>query len=147
MDPSGYPADAARRSVRPSRVPGQLRDVAAARTDYGQGVITPHAVFLALDFAPEAALDNLIALRRDFPALYGPGGFKDSVNVASGQVAPLYLALDQGMVMAAIANALLSDRLQSYLVPTLRAPLEPLMRMERFGAGEDEEQPLAARSA
>lgn len=143
MDPSGYPADAARRSVRPSRVPGKTGDAAPARSDYGQGVVTPHAAFLALDFAPEATLDNLSALRRDFPGVYGPGGFKDSVNVATGQVAPLYLALDQGMVMAAITNALLSDRLQSYLAPTLRASLEPLMRMERFGAGEDEELPLA----
>ena len=61
----------------------------------------------------------------------------DSVNVATGQVAPLYLALDQGMVMAALTNALLADRLQSYLAPTLRDTLEPLMRMEQFGAGEE----------
>ncbi len=143
MDPSGYPADSARRSVRPSRVgpsrlPADADATSIRHVQYGQGVVTPHAVFLALDFAREAALDNLIALRRDFPAVYGPGGFKDSVNVATGQVAPLYLALDQGMVMAAAANALLADRLQSYLAPTLRDSLEPLMRMERFGAGEDE---------
>ena len=79
--------------------------------------------------------------------MYGPGGFKDSVNVATGQVAPLYLALDQGMVMAAISNALLSDRLQSYLVPALRSSLEPLMRLERFGAGEEEPLALAACGA
>jgi hypothetical protein len=108
MDPTGYAAD---------------------------GVVTPHAAFLALDFAPEAALMNLAALQRDFPAAYGLGGFKDSVNVATGQVADRYLALDQGMVMAAAANALLADQLQGYLAVTLQASLEPLMRMEEFGAG------------
>ncbi|MEY4549600.1 MAG: hypothetical protein RL685_5795 [Pseudomonadota bacterium] len=138
MDPSGYPADAQRHSVRPSAVPRRGRSVPFAKgNDYGQGVVTPHAAFLALDFAPEATLENLRALLRDFPALYGAGGFKDSVNVATGQVAPRYLALDQGMVLAAIANALLQDQLQSYLASTLRASLQPLMAMERFGAGED----------
>jgi hypothetical protein len=101
---------------------------------YGEGIVTPHAVFLALDFAADAALDNLAALRRDFPAIYGPGGFLDSINVATGQIAERYLALDQGMVIAAAANALLGNRLQSYLAPTL-ALLEPLMRLEVFGAG------------
>jgi hypothetical protein len=104
-------------------------------TDYGEGEVTPHAAFLALDFAPAAALANLAALEADFPGLYGRGGFKDSVNVATGQVADRYLALDQGMVIAAIANELLDDRLQSYLARSLRASLEPVMAMEQFGAG------------
>ncbi|HXF57147.1 MAG TPA: glucoamylase family protein [Actinomycetota bacterium] len=103
--------------------------------DYGNGVVTPHAAFLALDFAPEQALDNLAALEEDFPGLYGPGGFRDSVDVVSGQVADRYLALDQGMVMAAIANAVLGDRLQGYLAPFLEPSLRPLMAMEGFGAG------------
>ncbi len=109
-----------------------------APTGYAaDGVVTPHAAFLALDFAPEAALMNLAALQRDFPAAYGPGGFKDSVNVATGQVADCYLALDQGMVMAAAANALLADQLQGYLAVTLQASLQPLMRLEEFGAGRE----------
>jgi hypothetical protein len=97
------------------------------------GVVTPHAVFLALAFAPAAALAQLAALRRDFPQLYGPGGFKDSVNVVTGRVAERYLALDQGMVMAALAQQLLPDGLQRYLAPTLQPSLEPLMSMEEFG--------------
>ena len=75
-------------------------------TDYGQGVVTPHAAFLALDFDRDATLTNLANLEADFPGLYGPGGFKDTVNVATGQVADRYLSLDQGMVIAAIANEL-----------------------------------------
>jgi hypothetical protein len=104
-------------------------------TDYGSGVVTPHAAFLALDFAPEATMANLAALEADFPGLYGRGGFKDAVDVVRGQIADRYLALDQGMVMAAIANELLDDALQGYLAVTLESWLQPLMAMEEFGAG------------
>ena len=102
---------------------------------YGEGVVTPHAAFLALEIAPAAALTNLANLAADFPGLYGRGGFKDSVNVATGQVADRYLALDQGMVIAAIANELLDGRLRDYLAVTLRPSLKPLMAMEQFAAG------------
>ncbi len=67
--------------------------------------------------------------------MYGRGGFKDAVNVATGQVADRYLALDQGMVIAAIANELTDDQLQGYLATTLQPSLQPLMAMEQFGAG------------
>jgi len=114
------------------------RAPSAPLASYGQGEVTPHAAFLALDFAPQAALTNLANLRRDFPALYGRGGFKDAVNVATGVVANRYLSLDQGMVIAAIANELRHDHLQHYLAKTLQASLKPLMAMERFGAGRVE---------
>ena len=71
----------------------------------------------------------------DFPGLYGRGGFKDAVNVATGQIADRYLALDQGMVIAALANELTNDRLQGYLAVTLQPSLQPLMAIEEFGAG------------
>ncbi len=45
---------------------------------------------------------------RDFDA-YGPGGFYDAVAVRSGTVSKRYLSLDQGMVMAALGNALAGD--------------------------------------
>ena len=112
----------------------------------GESIVTPHAAFLALAFAPEAALANLAALRRDFPGLYGEGGFKDSVNVKTGRVAERYLALDQGMVMAALSNRLLADRLQGYLAGTLQATLEPLMAMEEFNAGATAGQTPRAQS-
>jgi hypothetical protein len=124
MSPEGYAADAAHQTLLP-----------AGAQSYGEGVVTPHAVLLALAFAPEQTLANLAALERDFPGVLGPGGFKDTVNVATGRVADRYLALDQGMVLAAIANHLREDCLQSYLTPLLRPALEPLMALERFGAG------------
>jgi hypothetical protein len=55
--------------------------------------------------------------------------------VATGVVAERYLALDQGMVIAAIANELLDGRFRDYLAVTLRPSLKPLMAMEEFGAG------------
>jgi hypothetical protein len=136
MEPNGYTADVERRTL----VDAGWDDPACYRAptpiaDYGQGVVTPHAAFLALDFDQRAAMANLRALQANFSGLYGAGGFKDAVNVATGQVADRYLALDQGMVMAAIANKLLRDGFQAYLATTLQASLEPLMAMEEFGAG------------
>jgi hypothetical protein len=132
MAPSGYAADAARLTLYGASSSGAS---VGPGHDCGEGVVTPHAAFLALDFAPQAVLSNLAALRRDFSAVYGPGGFKDAVNVATGQVADRYLALDQGMVMAAATNALLDNRLQDYLAVTLQPSIQPLMTMEEFAAG------------
>jgi len=136
MEPNGYAADVGRLT----HVDYGWDDPNCFRppvpiTDYGQGVVTPHAAFLALDFDLEAALANLANLEADFPGMYGRGGFKDSVNVATGQIADRYLALDQGMVIAAIANELLDDQLQGYLAVTLQPSLQPLMAIEQFGAG------------
>ena len=114
--------------------PNCSRAPSAPLADYGQGEVTPHAAFLALDFDRTATLANLANLATDFTGLYGVGGFKDSVNVETGVVADRYLSLDQGMVIAAIANELGHDRLQNYLARTLRT-LRPLMAMEQFGAG------------
>ena len=136
MEPNGYPADTQRLTLTDAG----WDDPACPRpatpiADYGEGVVTPHAAFLALDFDAQATLDNLANLASDFPGLYGRGGFKDAVNVATGQIADRYLSLDQGMVIAAIANELTGNRLQGYLAPTLQPSLEPLMAIEQFGAG------------
>ncbi|MGH9213707.1 MAG: glucoamylase family protein [Acidimicrobiales bacterium] len=136
MEPNGYTADVQRQTLVDTGWDDQACPrPATPTTEYGEGVVTPHAAFLALDFERGAALDNLARLRADFPGLYGRGGFKDTVNVATGRVADRYLALDQGMVIAAIANELLDDRLQGYLADTLQPELEPLMAVEEFGAG------------
>jgi hypothetical protein len=139
MEPNGYTADVQRLTL----VDNGWDDPACPRaptpiTDYGQGVVTPHAAFLALDLAPDATLANLTALADDFPGVYGRGGFKDAVNVATGQVANRYLALDQGMVMAAIVNELTGNQLQGYLASTLQPSLQPMMAIEEFGAGRIE---------
>ncbi|MEZ4731894.1 MAG: glucoamylase family protein [Caldilineaceae bacterium] len=98
------------------------------------GVVTPHAVFLALDFAPEASLANLEKLCQDFD-IYGPWGFWDAVDVATGEVARLVLALDQGMIMMALGNALSDNRVQCYFADDLlESTLRPLFALEEFTA-------------
>jgi hypothetical protein len=109
------------------------RDAANPTPDFGDGVVTPHAAFLALPYAKKAVLENLSGLRENEGA-YGPGGFYDAVAVGSNTVAERYLSLDQSMIMAAIGNELLDDRLKSYFVDrSLEKALKPLVRAQVFG--------------
>jgi len=133
MEPNGYASDQERTYVDYGF--GECRPAQPPPASYGRGVVTPHASFLALEFAPGAAFRNLANLRRDFDA-YGWGGFYDAIDVKGGVVSRHYLALDQGMIMAAIGNALLADRLQDYFVQgEIQAAIRPLMAMEEFTAG------------
>jgi Putative glucoamylase len=103
---------------------------------YTNGVVTPHAAFLALRYAPHETLDNLRRLARDFPGLYGRWGFKDSVNVDTGKVSEAYLSLDQGMIMAALGNALGGDLLRrAFADRGLERGLRDVIGVERFSAG------------
>ena len=102
---------------------------------YTNGVVTPHASFLALRYAPRQALANLGRLERNFPGLYGKWGFRDTVNVDSGRVSDFYLSLDQGMIMAALGNALGDDVLRrAFSDRTLEHNLRPVIGIEQFGA-------------
>jgi hypothetical protein len=113
--------------------PGDVDPPAAS--EYGDGVVTPHASFLAYRYAPDAALANLAKLRANFDA-YGPGGFYDAVDVTSGRVSRRYLSLDQGMIMAALGNALAGDDMRrSVSTGAMQEKLEPMMREEVFAAG------------
>ena len=132
LDGAGYTSDQERTTV--DQPYEGCREGSPAPTEYGDGVVTPHASFLALRYAPDAALANLTKIRSNFDA-YGPGGFYDAVAVRSGQVSEHYLALDQGMIMAALGNALAGDDVRRYVS---RGPVEkslkPLMQMEQFSA-------------
>jgi hypothetical protein len=132
LNPDGYTSDEERTTTDygfDSCRPGQ------PQRPFGQGVVTPHASFLALRWAPDEALANLAKLRSTFPQSYGPGGFYDAVNVKTGQVARYHLALDQGMIMLAIANELRNDRERSYLAPFIEQTVKPLIGQEEFTAG------------
>lgn len=135
MDTGGYTSDVERTSVDPGwDDPACLREPVTP-TAYGDGVVTPHASFLALPYAKRAALDNLARMRSELGA-YGPGGFYDSVAVRSGTVAERYLSLDQGMIMAALGNELRHDAVQRYAVRgPLREAIRPLLALETFNAG------------
>jgi Putative glucoamylase len=69
-----------------------------------------------------------------FPIL-GSQGFHDSVNVTTGQVSHRVLALDQGMIMAAIANVLADDSMRhSFSKGPIEASIRPLVAPEEFTA-------------
>ncbi|WP_143590552.1 glucoamylase family protein [Thermoactinospora rubra] len=132
MDAAGYTSDRERTSVDPGYE--GCRPAQPEPASYGDGVVTPHAVFLAYRYAPRQALDNLARLRRNFDA-YGPGGFYDAIAVRSGQVSKYHLALDQGMIMAAIGNALAGDAMRRYFAtPQVAAKLKPVLSLEEWDA-------------
>jgi hypothetical protein len=72
---------------------------------YGAGVVTPHASALALAVTPGEATANLRRLAERYD-LYGDFGLYDAVDPTSGEVARTYLALDQAMILIALANHL-----------------------------------------
>ncbi|MFF7114523.1 glucoamylase family protein [Streptomyces albogriseolus] len=98
-----------------------------------KGVVTPHASFLALPYEPAAAVANLTALDRDFGAYDDRYGFRDSVDTATGRVSDFVLALDQGMVAAALAQRLRPGLLQRpFRTGGFRSRVKPLLAKERF---------------
>ncbi len=98
-------------------------------------VVAPHASFLALRYAPHEAVANLRALSMAFP-IYSSLGFQDSVDVSVGMVAGCILTLDQGMIMAAIANALADDAIQhTFSDGAFEQTIRPLITGEEFSAG------------
>ncbi|GAB3199849.1 hypothetical protein GCM10027062_17640 [Nocardioides hungaricus] len=130
LDGPGYTSDQERTTV--DQPFAGCRAGSPAPTEYGDGVVTPHASFLALRYAPRAAMRNLANLARDFDA-YGRGGFYDAIAVRSGDVSKRYLSLDQGMVMAALGNALAGDGMRRYVARgAMERELRPLMRQEVF---------------
>ena len=109
------------------------RDVEAAK----ESVMTPHATFLAMQFAPKEALKNAEILKNQFGA-YGSHGFYDAVDVKSRVIATTELSLDQGMIMAAVANVLGEGMMQkAFCDDAVTEALRPLMACERFGSGVD----------
>ncbi|PTM59642.1 glucoamylase family protein [Desmospora activa] len=113
-DEKGYPAW----GFSPCAIPDGYTEygVAAAGTwsdGYkDDGTVTPHASLLALDFIPNEVMDNIKALKQ--LNTYEKYGFLDSVNVRTGEVTPAYLALDQGMILIAIANHLQDGVIREY---------------------------------
>jgi hypothetical protein len=136
MNPDGYPSNEDNTFVDhgfagcPNREPKPDPPASA----YTNGVVTPHAAFLALRWEPQATLRNLSKLEDDF-AIYDKWGFHDSVNVDSGVVSDAYLSLDQGIIIAAIGNALADDVLRdAFATRSVRNALRPVIGMETFNA-------------
>jgi hypothetical protein len=121
--------------------------VTSHATGVSHGVVTPHASFLALRYARRKAVANLRALTEKFPRIYGPLGFQDSVDVTAGVVSPCILTLDQGMIMAAIANELAEDAMRhAFSDGRIEHNVRPVIALEEFATGAPAES-LAARPA
>lgn len=101
-----------------------------------EGVVTPHAAFLSLRYAPRESLANLRALIKAFPILDAQG-FHDSVNVTTGEVSHCVLSLDQGMILVAIANALADDAMRrAFSQGLIEDSIRPLIAPEEFTVGD-----------
>ncbi|TWE11726.1 glucoamylase family protein [Rudaeicoccus suwonensis] len=79
-----------------------------------EDVVTPHASFISLDVAPQAAMANINTLLKLYPGIYGVGGFFDAVNPTTGAIGHRYLVLDQSMILASIDNAVNNRSIQRY---------------------------------
>jgi hypothetical protein len=137
MNPEGYASNNDKTYVDRgfAGCPGREPKPDPPPSAYTNGVVTPHAAFLALRWAPDRVLDNLANLRADFD-MYDRWGFRDSVNVQTGVASGFYLSLDQGIIMAAIGNALADDILRdSFATREFRQAIRPVIGMERFNAG------------
>ncbi|NUR97454.1 MAG: cellobiose phosphorylase, partial [Kribbellaceae bacterium] len=133
MDPGGYPSDLEGTNYD-AGFEG-CREGTNPNPTYGDGVVTPHAAFLAMAYAPAQAIDNLSKIETQLHA-YGAGGFYDSVATRSGLIAKRYLSLDQAMVMGAIGNVFGNDLIRrNFAGRTVEERIRPLIAMEQFESG------------
>ena len=138
MRSDGYTSDAEKTDVDVDR-PGCSEGTNPDPT-FGDGVVTPHASFLALPYDRPGVLKNLRGLEK--MGAYGPGGFYDAVAVGSGTVAERYLSLDQSMIMAAVGNALTGDSLKDYMVDDrMEQNLRPAIEQQVFGSSWGDRRP------
>ncbi len=133
LNPDGYLSDQENTNVRLAY--GECRDALNPNPTFGDGVVTPHASFLAMMHEPRNAFTNLARIQDELKA-YGKGGFFDAVAVRSGTVARRYLSLDQAMVMGAIGNVLADNVIRrAFSTRDVEHALRPVIGVEEFGAG------------
>jgi hypothetical protein len=99
---------------------------------YKAGVITPHATYLGLEFAPTQSVENLRNMLNLYNA-YGEYGFYDAIDVKSGKVAIKYLCLDQAMSFIALTNYLRNGSIRNYFHnDPIAKNAEELLKVEDF---------------
>jgi hypothetical protein len=135
LNPEGYFSDQEKTNYDPGF--GTCRVAGNPVPDFGDGVATPHASFLAMAYEPRQAYANLVKLQHDYDG-YGDGGFFDAIASSSRKVAKRYLSLDQAMIMGAVGNVLGRDVVRrAFATKTVERRLRPVLALERFGAGTD----------
>ena len=99
---------------------------------YKAGVVTPHATFLALEFAPKECVDNIRKMLQNYNA-YGEYGFYDAIDVNTGKVAIKYLCLDQAMSFLALDNYLNDGAIRKrFAADPINKRAEELLKVEDF---------------
>ena len=99
---------------------------------YKPGVITAHATFLALEFAPKECIANIRKMLELYNA-YGECGFYDAINVETGKVAVKYLCLDQAMSFLALDNYLNDGAIRRrFAADPINKRAEELLKVEDF---------------
>lgn len=104
---------------------------------YNQNVVTPHATFLALEFAPKEAIQNLKKMLQIYP-IYGEYGFYDAVNVKTGEISYKYLCLDQAMTLVSINNFLTGGAIRKrFMSDPIAQRAKHLLSAEKFFKEEE----------
>ncbi|MDP3790973.1 MAG: glucoamylase family protein [Candidatus Omnitrophota bacterium] len=99
---------------------------------YKAGVVTPHATFLALEFAPKECIANIRKMLKNYKA-YGEYGFYDAIDVKTGKVALQYLCLDQAMSFLALDNYLNDGAIRKrFSADPISKSAEELLKVEDF---------------
>jgi hypothetical protein len=133
LKPDGYFSDQENTDVKLAY--DGCRDALNPTPTFGDGVVTPHASFLAIMHEPGQAFANLAKIEDELKA-YGRGGFFDAVAVRSGTIARRYLSLDQAMIMGAIGNVMADNVIRrAFSTADVERVLRPVIGMEEFGAG------------
>jgi hypothetical protein len=133
LNPDGYFSDKEKTNVDVGF--GECRTGANPTPTFGDGVVTPHASFLAMMHEPRQSYSNLVGIQDELKA-YGKGGFFDAVATRSGTIARRYLSLDQAMVMGSIGNVMSNNVIRrAFATRDVERALRPVIGMEEFGAG------------
>ena len=132
LDKLAYPVF----GMSPSSVPGSGYKEYGVKClgikGYRPGVVTPHATFLALEFAPKECVANLRNMLKNYNA-YGEYGFYDAINVKTGKVALKYLCLDQAMSFLALDNYLNDGAIRKrFSADPISKNAEELLKVEDF---------------
>lgn len=99
---------------------------------YSSGVVTPHATFLALEFAPKECAANIRKMLKDYK-VYGEYGFYDAIDVKTGKIALKYLCLDQAMSFLALDNYLNDGAIRKrFSADPINKSAEELLKVEDF---------------
>lgn len=99
---------------------------------YKAGVVTPHATFLALEFAPKECVANIRKMLELYDA-YGEYGFYDAIDVKTGKVEIKYLCLDQAMSFLALDNYLNDGAIRKrFTADPINKRARELLKVEDF---------------